>query len=80
VHRADRIDALLGNLASRVGGIVVYPVWPAPGRDAGRVLVRARRQVATSARLTAGLILHEIDGRFTAAAEAVLRGGEGLRL
>ncbi|MGD9617361.1 MAG: tRNA1(Val) (adenine(37)-N6)-methyltransferase [Alphaproteobacteria bacterium] len=83
VHRADRIDALLGYLAGgagRAGGIVVFPLWPAAGRDAGRVLVRARKQTAAPARLAAGLVLHEADGRFTAAAEAILRGGAVLAL
>jgi tRNA1(Val) A37 N6-methylase TrmN6 len=80
VHRADRLDALLGYLVGRVGGIVVFPLWPAAGRDAGRVLVRARKQIAAPARLAAGLVLHEADGRFTRGAEAVLRDGEPLGL
>ena len=46
VHRADRIDALLGQLAGRAGEIVVFPLWPAAGRPASRILVRARKQVA----------------------------------
>src|SRR5207249_6442567 len=75
VHRADRIDALLGHLAGRAGDITVFPLWPALGRPASRIIVRARKQVATPARLLPGLVLHEADGRFTAAAEAVLRGG-----
>ena len=36
--------------------------------------------VAAPARLAPGLVLHEADGRFTEAAEAVLRGGEALVL
>jgi tRNA1(Val) A37 N6-methylase TrmN6 len=80
IHRADRLDALLDHLAGRVGGVVVFPLWPAAGRDAGRVLVRARKQSAAPARLAAGLVLHEADGRFTAAADSVLRGGEALSL
>jgi len=80
VHRADRLEALLGYLVGRVGGIVVFPLWPAAGRDAGRVLVRARKQIAAPARLAAGLVLHEADGSFTAAAQAVLRDGEALPL
>jgi tRNA1(Val) A37 N6-methylase TrmN6 len=80
IHRADRIDALLGQLAGRAGGIVIFPLWPRAGQPAGRVLVQARKQIAAPARLAAGLVLHEADGRFTAAAEAVLRGGEALVL
>jgi tRNA1(Val) A37 N6-methylase TrmN6 len=80
IHRADRIDALLGHIAGRAGEVVIFPLWPGTGKPASRVLVRARKQIAAPARLAAGLVLHEPDGRFTAAAEAVLRGGEGLAL
>jgi tRNA1(Val) A37 N6-methylase TrmN6 len=80
IHRADRIDSLLGYIAGRAGEVVVFPLWPALGRAAIRVLVRARKQIAAPARVAPGLVLHEADGRFTAAAEAVLRGGEGLTL
>jgi tRNA1(Val) A37 N6-methylase TrmN6 len=57
---------------------LIFPLWPRVGQPAGRVLVQARKQIAAPARLAAGLVLHEADGRFTAAAEAVLRGGEAL--
>ena len=80
IHRADRIDALLGQIAGRAGEVVVFPLWAGQGRAASRVLVRARKQIAAPARLAPGLVLHESDGRFTAAAEAVLREGRGLEL
>jgi len=80
VHRADRIDAVLGHVAGRAGEVVVYPLWPGLGRPASRILVRARKQVAAPARLATGMVLHEANGRFTEAAEAVLRGGEALAL
>lgn len=80
VHRADRLDDLLWALNERAGGIVVVPLWPREGRDAKRVLVQARRGVATPLRLAAGLVLHDAAGGFTAEADAVLRRGEGLEL
>jgi len=80
IHRADRIDAVLGQIAGRAGEVVVYPLWPGLGKPASRILVRARKQVASPARLAVGMVLHEPDGRFTPAAEAVLRGGEALVL
>src|SRR6059058_5283590 len=80
IHRADRIDVLLAQLAGRAGAIVIFPLWPRAGQAANRVLVQARKQVAAPARLAAGLVLHEADGRFTAAADAILRGGEPLIL
>jgi tRNA1(Val) A37 N6-methylase TrmN6 len=80
IHRADRIDALLAQIAGRAGEVVVFPLWGGQGRAATRVLVRARKQIAAPARLAPGLVLHEPDGRFTAAADAVLREGRGLEL
>jgi tRNA1(Val) A37 N6-methylase TrmN6 len=80
IHRADRIDALLGHLAGRVGEIVIFPLWPMAGRPASRILVRARKQTGAPVRLLPGLVLHETDGRFTGAAQAVLRDGAALAL
>jgi tRNA1(Val) A37 N6-methylase TrmN6 len=80
VHRADRIDALLGQIAGRAGEVVVFPLWPGQGRAASRILVRARKHVAAPARLAAGLVLHDADGRLSVEAESVLREGRGLDL
>jgi tRNA1(Val) A37 N6-methylase TrmN6 len=80
IHRADRIDGLLGQIAGRAGEVVVFPLWPGGGKPASRILVRARKQVASPARLAVGLVLHEADGRFSDAAQAVLRGGHALAL
>jgi tRNA1(Val) A37 N6-methylase TrmN6 len=80
VHRADRIDTLLGQIAGRAGEVVVFPLWPGQDKAASRVLVRARPQVASPARLAAGLVLHEPDGRLTPGADGVLREGRGLDL
>ncbi|HEX5319073.1 MAG TPA: methyltransferase [Stellaceae bacterium] len=80
IHRADRIDTVLAQLSGRAGEVTVFPLWPDGQKPASRVLVRARKQVASPARLLPGLVLHEPDGRFTAAAEAVLRGGAALAM
>lgn len=80
IHRADRVDDLLGQIAGRAGEVVIFPLWAGAGRPASRVLVRARKQVAAPARLAPGLVLHKPDGRFTAEAEAVLRDGAGIDL
>lgn len=80
IHRADRIEALLAQIAGRAGEVVIFPLWPGEGRAASRILVRARKDVAAPARLAAGMVLHLPDGRFTEAADAVLREGQGLEL
>jgi len=80
IHRADRLDALLALLAGKAGEITLYPLWPGGGKPAKRIIVRARKQIASPTRLLAGMVLHEEDGRFTAAADAVLRGAAGLEM
>jgi len=80
VHRADRVDEILALLHGRFGGTVLFPLWPKAGEAARRVLIAAQRGGKAPARLAAGLVLHEADGRYTAAAEAILRDGMPLAL
>ena len=81
IHRADRLDHVLAELHGLAGGIVVFPLWPdATAKPAKRVLIRAVKGSAQPMRLAAGLILHETDGRYTGAADAVLRHAQGLEL
>ncbi len=78
VYRADRLDDLLAALNRRVGEIVVFPLWPKIDRPAKRILLLARKGVASPLTLLPGMVLHEDDGRYTAPAEAVLRHGAAL--
>jgi tRNA1(Val) A37 N6-methylase TrmN6 len=80
IHRADRLDALLGQLTGRAGAITVLPLWPTIGTPAKRVIVHARKDIASPTRLLPGLVLHGVDGHYTKAAEAILRHGERLDL
>lgn len=80
IHRADRLEQLLALLMGRAGEITIFPLWPGGDKPAKRVIIRARKDVATPTRLLPGLVLHESDGRYTAAAEAVLREGAALAL
>jgi tRNA1(Val) A37 N6-methylase TrmN6 len=80
IHRADRLGDVLGCLARGFGGIAVLPLHPKPGRAAKRILVRAQAGSGERLSILPGLILHDADGAFTAAAEAILRHGEALGL
>jgi tRNA1(Val) A37 N6-methylase TrmN6 len=80
IYRADRIDRLMAELAGKIGELVLYPLWPGGDKPASRILVRGRKGIAVPARLMPGMVLHESDGRYTAAADAVLRGGAGILL
>jgi len=80
IHRADRLDRLLAELCGRAGAIEFFPLWAGEGKPAKRVILRARKGVATPMRVLPGLVLHEADGRYTAAADAVLRDAAALVL
>ena len=80
IWRADALAAVQGALAAEFGGIGVLPVYPRPDAAAIRVLVRAVKSGGGPPVSYPGLILNDQDGKPSAAAEAVLRGGETLRI
>lgn len=55
------------------GSLILYPLWPKRGRASKIVLLRAVFQGRGYFRLLPGLVLHEDDGGYTPACEAVLR-------
>ena len=81
IYAADRLDHLLTALSGRLGGLVVFPLWPDGGaRPAKRVVVSGRRNSQAPLTLMPGLVLHRPDGSYTPQADAVLRDGEALPL
>lgn len=81
IWRADGLDEVLAGLCRGFGSAIVLPILPRPGRPAIRILVRAVKGGSSGRPLhLPGLLLNDDDGRPTAAAEAVLRGGEPLPL
>jgi tRNA1(Val) A37 N6-methylase TrmN6 len=78
VHRADRLDEIVSLLHGKAGELVVVPLWPKAGKPAKRLILRARKGIRTGVAMLPGLVLHEADGKYTGAAEAVLRDGVGL--
>ena len=80
IHRMDRLDELLSLIRADAGEIVVAPIWPHQGKEAKRVIVRARKGVSTPFRLVSGITLHRADGTFTTVADAILRKGTAFDL
>lgn len=81
IQRAERLGEVLSALQGKAGDLVVFPLWPAAERRAAkRVLVQGRKGARGLLRLMRGLVLHEADGRFTPAAERILRHGAALPL
>jgi len=80
LHRFDRCEELLLLLAEGTGALQVLPLLPMVGKPAKRVLVQGRKGATASRNVRDGLVLHEPDGSYTKAAQAVLRAGRALLL
>ena len=80
IHRGDRLGDLLAAIGSSLGGIIVCPVWPVVGKPASRVIVCGVKGSRTPFSLHSGLVLHEADGVYTPAVQAILRDGAALSL
>mgnify|MGYP003362939764 CR=1 FL=1 len=61
-----------------LGRIRIFPFWPAYGRPARIVLLQGCANARAGSEMLPGLVLHEADGRFTAAARHVLEDGAPL--
>ena len=64
--------------AAGCGSPAVLPLWPGHARPAKLLLLRAVRGGRAPFTLRPGLPLHDASGRFTAATDAILRGGAPL--
>jgi tRNA1(Val) A37 N6-methylase TrmN6 len=80
IHRADRLVDVLQAFSARLGGVVVFPLWPGgkDGKPAKRVIVSGVKGSAAPPSLVPGLTLHRSDGAFTPEADAVMRSGHAL--
>jgi len=79
IHRADRLAEILAALTGKLGDIRVLPLLPKGGKPPKRVIVRGIKGASGAPATVAGLVLHEADGTYTKATEAVLRDGVALR-
>jgi len=84
IQRAERLPELLAHARLHLGSLEVLPLIPRAGREARRVLLRARKGGRAGFRLHDGWVLHrgtahDGDGdSFTEATAAVLRLGAPL--
>ncbi|TQS71448.1 methyltransferase [Rhodobacteraceae bacterium] len=86
IQNADRLSDILVPLAPLAGNIHILPVAARRGRDAGRVIVLARKGAKAPLRLLAPLVLHNQDRHLQDAedlsdiAQSVLRFGKELQV
>jgi tRNA1(Val) A37 N6-methylase TrmN6 len=77
---ADLPAGMAAFAAAGCGSLAVLPLWPRAGLAARLALLRGIKGGRGKMRLPAGLVLHAADGGYTAAAEAVLRGGAAVEV
>ena len=75
IHRPEALETILAALAGRFGAAAIIPIFPRPHAAAIRVIVHAIKGRRTPPELRSGLTLNGADGRPSAEAEAILRGG-----
>jgi len=80
IHRADALPDILKNLDRRFGALKLFPLFPARGKAASRVIVQGTKGSNAPLELHDGLVLHDSEGRYTGEAQAILRDGHGLDL
>lgn len=74
VHRADHLDRIVGILHGRAGDMTIYPVWSKADSEAPlRVIVSARKGVASPLTMRRGIVLHDSDGRYLPQTDELLR-------
>jgi tRNA1(Val) A37 N6-methylase TrmN6 len=84
IHRAERAPELLALLDGPAGSIAMLPLAPRAGRDAGRVIIRARKGAKGPFRLLSPLVIHagaahlRDEDDFSAQAAAILRDAAAL--
>jgi len=84
IHRAERAPELLRLLDGPAGAIALMPLVARAGRDAGRVIIRARKGTKAPFRLLAPLVLHAGSAHvrdaddFSPEAAAILRDAAAL--
>lgn len=78
IHRADALHRVLDAFAGRFGALTVTPLLPRVEAPAVRILVGGVKGSRAPLTLAAPIVLHETDGRYTSAIDAILRGPKAL--
>lgn len=84
IQRVEALPEILASLAHRTGDVAVLPLAARQGREAKRVIVKARKSARGPFRLAAPLIMHDGDSHatdgddFSDQARAILRDGAAL--
>ena len=78
IHRADALVRVLDVLDGRFGALSVLPLHPRETLPANRIIVAGIKGSRAPLALRRGLIVHDANGGYSAAVEAVLRSPTAL--
>ncbi len=78
IHRPEATLPILKSLDGRFGAIEILPVFSKPETAAIRLIVRAIKGRKTPTQMLPGITLNDNDGKPSAIAERVLRGGASI--
>lgn len=74
----ELLPQVLAGADGRFGALDVLPVHPHAARAADRILVRGVKASRAGLRIVPGLVMHDGDGAYSAAARGILRAGEAI--
>ncbi|SON54705.1 protein-(glutamine-N5) methyltransferase, release factor-specific [Hartmannibacter diazotrophicus] len=80
IWRADEVADLVAALSRSFGSIDLLPLHARDGAPAHRLLARAKLQSRAPLALLQGLVVHNADGSYREAVDAVLRHGAALAI
>lgn len=77
INRAEAIDEILAAIHSKLGKIVVIPLYSKPEQNAKRVMICAQKDSKAPSTIHPGLVVHKEDGTYSGTAHKILRQGLG---
>ncbi|MDR2107060.1 MAG: methyltransferase [Holosporaceae bacterium] len=74
IHLASRAGDILGALKNNAGSVQIIPIFPKADRDAGRVIILARKSGKSPTKIRPGIIVHNADGSYSDTMRRILSG------
>jgi len=78
IHRADRLDEILGYMKPMFGDVEILPLLPKVGEEAKRVVIRARKGEGATPIPCRPLALHRPSEGYTDETDAILKHAKPL--
>lgn len=75
VHRAEALPQICSALSGKAGGICVLPIYSKKAQNAKRIIIAAQKDSKAPCRILPPFVTHDENGKYTPAAEKILRKG-----